>query len=139
MDLKLIHELTQQQITDLHNLYQSEWWAKGRMLEDVRKMVEHSDEIIAYCDPETDRLVAFSRVITDYVYKALILDVIVAKEFRNQNLGRKLMDSICNHPPLKSVRHRELFCLPELIPFYQKWGFSEEVDGIRLLRKTNLP
>jgi GNAT superfamily N-acetyltransferase len=82
-------------------------------------------------------LVAFSRVITDYVYKALILDVIGAPEFRNRNLGRRLMDAVCEYPPLTAVRHFELFCLPELIPFYQKWGFTDEVNGLRLLRKTN--
>jgi hypothetical protein len=45
--------LNDSQIIDLYNLYQSEWWTKGRKLEDVRKMVDHSDEVIAFSDPET--------------------------------------------------------------------------------------
>lgn len=37
---------------------------------------------------------AFARILTDYVYKALILDVIVEPAYRGRGLGRLLMESI---------------------------------------------
>ena len=136
MSLSLIDRLTEEQILDLERLYQAEWWTKGRQLSDVRKMLENTDVITAFCDYDSQKLVAFARVITDYTYKALILDVIVDASYRGKNLGRALMDAIVAHPQLKSVRHFELYCLPELVPFYKKWGFTEELGELRFMRRV---
>ena len=66
---------------------------------------------------ESDELVAF---LTDYVYKALVLNVIVAEAYRGSGLGARLMDAVMGHPRLRDVRHFELYCLPELTPFYER-------------------
>ena len=97
-------------------------------------MLEGSDIIIAFCDPDMKRLIAFARVLTDYVYKALIFDVIVAASHRDHGLGRALMEAILSHPRLKTVRHLELYCLPELIPFYRQWEFTEDLGRLRFVR-----
>jgi hypothetical protein len=46
------------------------------------------------------------------------------------------MDALLEHPSLKTVRHLELYCLPELIPFYRRWGFTDELGELRFLRRT---
>lgn len=129
-----VDTLSESQIEDLHRLYQNEWWTKGRTLEDVRRMLDGSPVIVASADPETGHLIAFARVITDGVYKALILDVIVDESARKTGLGKALMDAITSHPALASVEHFELYCRPELIPFYERWGFKE--PDIRFLRMS---
>ena len=40
------------------------------------------------------------------------------------------------HPELAAVIHLELFFLPELLPFYEKLGFSTEMGGVRLMRRN---
>lgn len=137
MPVEMISHLTGAQIDDLHALYQLEWWTKGRTLEDVRRVVQHSDIIVAFCEADTKRLVAFTRVLTDYVYKALVFDVIVAASHRATGLGKQLLDTVVHHPNLKSVRHIELYCLPELMPFYQQWDFNAELGTLCLMRRTN--
>lgn len=134
MEFKLVHTLTERQVRDLVEMYQKEWWSRGRRPEDVEAMLKHSNEIFALTEPVSGRLVGFVRVLTDYVYKALIFDVIVAKEYRDRGLGRVLMDSICNHPSLRSIRHMELYCLPDMVPLYRKWGFTDDLGELRLLR-----
>jgi len=136
MTLETIEQLTDDQVKDLHRLYQAEWWTKGRKLADVERMLQHCDVIVAYCDSESKQLVAFARVLTDYVYKALIFDVIVEDSYRNKGLGRGLMEAILNHPSLKSVQHFELYGLPEMIPFYQKWSFTTELGELRFMRRS---
>ena len=136
IDFEAIDHLTESQMAELCAMYQSEWWTKGRELADVRRMLDHCDVIVAFCDPKTKRLVAFARVLTDYVYKALIFDVIVAASHRNRGLGRGLMDAIVQHPKLKSVRQFELYCLPELVPFYRQWGFTEDLGRLRFMRRA---
>jgi len=37
-------------------------------------------------------------------------------------------------PRLSRVKHFELYCLPELEPFYESFGFSTEAGGVRLMR-----
>lgn len=28
------------------------------------------------------------------------------------------------------------YCLPEMIPFYERWGFSDKIGGIQLMYKN---
>ena len=137
MAFEAIDRLSEAQIEDLHRLYQNEWWTKGRTLDDVRRMLAHSDVLFGFCERDSKRLVAFARVLTDYVYKALVFDVIVDAACRQQGLGAALMDAIVRHPQLATVRHIELYCLPELIPFYQRWGFTAELGELRFLRRSS--
>jgi predicted GNAT family N-acyltransferase len=128
-------KLDERHVRELHALYQGEWWTRGRSLDDVRRVVEHSGLVFAISDQADDRLLAFARVLTDRVFKALIFDVIVAPDRRAEGLGRRLMDFIVAHPNLESVRHIELYCLPEVVPFYEKWGFSTDVAGVTFMRR----
>lgn len=130
------NRLTGEQIEQLWRLYQSEWWSRERKLEEVRRAVEHSDLLFAFSDPASGRLVAFARVLTDFVYKAVIFDVIVERSHRELGLGRRLLDAIVSTPALLFVEHIELYCLAELVPFYEKWGFTTDLGGLRLMRKA---
>ena len=129
-----IDQLTDKQIDDLMKMYQSEWWTRGRERSDVEVMLKHSSIIVGFCESDTRKLVAFARVLTDYVYKALVFDVIVEGSLRRSGLGAALMEKIVSHDLLRSVRHFELYCGPDLVPFYRKWGFSDWLDELRFMR-----
>jgi RimJ/RimL family protein N-acetyltransferase/GNAT superfamily N-acetyltransferase len=134
--LHRINTLSESQIEDLYRLYQNEWWTKGRTTEDIRRMLDGSPLIVAFADPQTHRLKAFARVITDGVYKALVLDVIVDQSARKTGLGKALMDAITSHPALAKVQHFELYCKSDMIPFYERWGFKEPAPDLRFLRMS---
>jgi GNAT superfamily N-acetyltransferase len=127
------------QIEQLWHMYQAEWSTRGRKMEDVRRAVHHSDLIFAFCDSETGRLAAFARVLTDYVYKAVIFDVIVDRPHRDSGVGRLLLDAITSHPALLFVEHMELYCRPELVAFYRKWGFAADPGELCFMRKKQKP
>ena len=65
------------QVDDLLRLYGSEWWSSERTRADVERMLLGSDLLCAIVERESDSLAAFARVLTDRVYTALVLDVIV--------------------------------------------------------------
>lgn len=134
--MNIIYTLTEKHISQLHSLYQQEWWTKTRSLEETRSCVIGSQICIGLVD-ETSDLVGFSRVLTDYTFKALIFDVIVLKNHRGKGLGDKLLSLIKEHPKLKSVKHFELYCLPEMSDFYAKHGFTADVGEIKLMRLIN--
>jgi hypothetical protein len=136
MNLIPITSLNGAQTQQLYELYQGEWWTQGRKLEDVAQMLQFSDFVFGYTQ-EDGNWVAFARVLTDRVFKALVLDVIVARSCRKNGLGRRLLNDISTHPILGKVKHIELYCLPELVPFYEQWGFSCNTGGIVLMRRPN--
>ncbi len=107
----------------LVNLYRQAPWARGRTADDVRIMLTHTDIVVSAWDGP--RLVGFGRVLTDYVYRASIWDVIVDKEYQGQDIGTGIMQRILHHPDLKRV---ELFwlCTRDKQSFYEKLGFSSK-------------
>lgn len=135
MTFDVVHRLSEEQIQQLHYLYQAEWWTQGRTLNAVRMMLANTHLLFGFCDPTTHQLIAFARVLTDRVYKAFIFDVIVDTSYRNRGLGLSLMETICTHPDVQTVRDVELYCKPDMMLFYRKLGFSEDLTTRRLMRQ----
>ena len=90
--------------------------------------------VIGVLDDE-DRLQAFARVLSDFVFKALLFDVIVASAYRGKGVGEQLMDAVYHHPKLREVRHFELYCHPEMANFYRRYGFVETDSKLQLMRR----
>jgi ribosomal protein S18 acetylase RimI-like enzyme len=106
----------------LHKLFRQAPWAKERTIEDAKVMLRHTD--VALCAWDGDQLVGFGRVLTDFVYRATIWDVIVDKAYQKQGIGAEIVRRLLNHPRL---RHVELFWLCTRRPsFYEKLGFSSK-------------
>lgn len=120
-------------------LFQSAWWTKGRSPETVERMLAGSDLVIGLVDPTSDRLVGFARAITDHVFLAVVLDVIVDSEYRGTGLGAQLMDELLASAELAEADSIELVCQPELVDFYRRWGFTDSVGRSLLMRRTSNP
>ncbi len=130
-------QLEPDRVPELRRLYAETWWAADRDEARVARIVAGSDLVFAVIDLDVDRLVGFSRVLTDHSYIALLLDVIVDKYRQGTGLGRLLMSTVMEHPTLASVETVELVCPPSLVGFYSRWGFSDSVGNSRLLRRTS--
>lgn len=106
----------------LLKLFHQAPWAKDRTLDETREMLRHTD--LALCAWDGDQLVGFGRVLTDFVYRATIWDVIVDRAYQRQGIGTQIVERILTHPRLKKV---ELFWLCTRRPgFYEKLGFSSK-------------
>ena len=134
--MKAIYSLDENHIVQLHELYQQEWWSKDRTIYETRVCVSGSQVCIGLVDSQNN-LVGFVRVLTDYIFKAFIFDVIVRKSERGSGLGDILISLVKMHSQIQGVKHFELYCLPEMFNFYIDRGFSTDVGEVRLLRKIN--
>jgi predicted GNAT family N-acyltransferase len=132
MNYQVVNQLDETQISELVELYKNEFWSHNRTYQGVVKMLAASDIIIALVN-EKKELIAFCRILTDFVYRGVLYDVIVKPSYRKMGFGAKLLDEVVNHPQLKEVENMALFCLPEMIPFYQRWGFTNEVVKLELM------
>ncbi len=138
---RIVATLTESQVSDLMDLYKNEFWCDKRTREDVVRMLAATDVIIGLVDegdgvpPRKLRLIGFTRIMTDFVYRGTILDVIVHPTYRKMGLGKVLMDAVLNHPQLQAVENLSLNCLPKMIPFYKRWGFTDDIGEMKFMRK----
>lgn len=112
----------------LRALLQQTDWADRRSPLDIQRMLDHSQITLGVWNE--DRLIAFSRVLTDDIYRALVDDVVVHSQFRNQGIASAMLDKL-----LKRLQHVEqimLDCAPDLCGFYARFGFQAK-DGASML------
>lgn len=121
----VIHQLTSAQVEQLHQMYLQEWWSNKRDLADVVSLLDNSDLLFGLWDEEAQRLAGFCRILTDWVYRAIVFDVIVAADYRGQGLGAELIKQVTHHPQLSQVECIQLFCMADKQPFYEKYGFGQ--------------
>jgi len=136
MNYQVVEQLSETQISDLLDLYKNEFWSQRRTREEIEKMLAASDIIIGLVD-ECDHLIAFTRVLTDFIYRATVYDVIVKPSHRNMRLGSKLMELVINHPKLYSVEVVALYCLLEMMSFYEHLGFTADVGELQMMFRVN--
>lgn len=79
----------------LLRLYHQAPWAHTRELDQVRTMLAQTDVIISAWDGP--RLVGFGRVLTDYVFRVSIWDVIVDREYQGRKVGTQIVRRILDH------------------------------------------
>lgn len=121
---KITNKLSEHHIDQLHELYKKEWWSEKRTREQVDLVLKHTSIIIGIIEKETDTLVAFSRILTDYCKYAYVYDVIVNSNFRKQGLGKVLLQAVLDNETVKDLKYVELTCRKNMIPFYEKFGFD---------------
>ncbi len=117
-------------------LYRDTEWAKDRTVEETQAILAESSLVFSLW--EENRLVAFARVLTDFVVRAVIFDVIVHPDSQGKGLGRLLMEKLLAHPSLEKM---PVFFLltKDKQPFYAKLGFLKStdysVDAMLLIRE----
>jgi GNAT superfamily N-acetyltransferase len=130
--VRQVDRLTPPQVDQLIEWFATLWWIHGRTRAGVETMLDHC-VVIALVD-EGDRLAAFARVISDQVYKALILDVVVDEARRGTGLGAAIMDAVLAHPVVAGCEHLELYCAPDMVAFYERYGFTSELGTLTFMR-----
>lgn len=135
MGWQFIDRLQAHHIAQLHALYRNEWWANARTEEEASLVLQGSSLTIGVVD-EQDNLIAFTRVLTDYIFKAFIFDVIVSPDWRGKGLGDALVQQIKTNERLTRVKHFELYCKGDMIDFYTRHGFTHELGDLNLMRWT---
>ena len=62
-------------------------------------------------------------------------DVVVAYRDNGKLVGFARVLDVVSHPRLSGVRHFELYCLPELVPYYEHFGFTRAPGRVILMRR----
>ncbi len=133
MKYKFIKMLDKKQVSTLHKLFKKEWWTSTRTKNDIKIMLKNTDIIIGIVNEEK-KLIGFARILTDSIFKAEIYDIIIHDKYRNKKLGSALINKILKHEKLSNVKQFNLQCKEEMIPFYKKSGFIDDLGNLVYMR-----
>ncbi|WP_227374507.1 GNAT family N-acetyltransferase [Haladaptatus halobius] len=120
---------TAEELLELYREY--EWW-DDREEFDVRRALRSTDEVVllrAGREQDESEPVATARILTDYVYYAMVYDVIVAADRRGTGVGRELLTAVREHPRLQEVSP-SLLAREGLVPFYESCGFDVADEAV---------
>ncbi len=116
------------------SLLADQWWSKGRTYDDLEKILDHTDLIYVIRCPDTNTVVGFARVLTDYYYVATIYDVVIASEHQHKGVGKQLIQYILSCSELSKIHHIDLSCKNNVLDFYKDLGFETLDKSLNFLR-----
>lgn len=133
MSVQETSTLSNAQVCQLETMFADTYWAADRTVAGIEEMLNESDLVVALEESDTETLVAFARVLTDFTYRAFVEDVLVARPFRGEDYGRELVERVIEHPDLSAVDSFTLGCETDLVPFYEQFGFERLAEGMAVL------
>lgn len=117
--------------SDLQDLYQFTKWGRSRSLEQIARMLDGTSMCFSVRDQ--GHLVAFCRVLTDYVFRASLWDILVHPDYQGKGLGSRLLTYALDHPALKNIPITVTYT-SELTGFMGRLGF-EPREGLLILQR----
>ena len=116
---------------ELQDLYRFTKWGRSRSLEQIEKMLEGTS--MCFSVRYNGKLVAFCRILTDFVFRGSLWDILVHPDHQGKGLGSSLLRYALTHPSIRSVPVIVTYT-SELIEFMCKLGF-ETRDGLLILQR----
>lgn len=124
----LRHVRAMEQLQQLFN--NNSFWGRSRALPGLHVMLRGSEAVVsAWHEGE---LVGFGRCTSDGSYRAVLWDVVVARNQEGQGLGRRLVGTLLAAPAVASAE-RVYLMTTNSHGFYERLGFHE-VTSQRLMR-----
>ena len=112
-------------LDQLMPLMKQTYWAADRSAADVLTTLQNSVCFGAYDD--TDTLVGFARVVTDFVSHWYLCDVIVDEKHRRQGIGKMLMAAIVADE--RFAKAPALLKTKDAHGLYRQYGFLDADPG----------
>lgn len=107
----------------INTLLQNSYWANGRNASVMHDAITNSLNYAIF-ETDTERLIGYARVVTDYATIFYLCDVFVDLEFRGRGLGKKLIEHILLRED-KLIGISGLLKTGDAKPLYEKYGFEE--------------
>jgi ribosomal protein S18 acetylase RimI-like enzyme len=108
-------------LDELHRFLSTEaYWALGRPRETVERLVREASRVVGLYHGE--RLIGFTRTVSDGVSFAYLADVYVLPEFRGRGLGIELVKEAVDGSPFAD--RKWLLHTGDAYDLYKKLGFG---------------
>ncbi len=109
------------QASELQSLFKQTSWAKNRTVEHIELLLKNTRNYVLIKDKS--RLIGYGRALSDGVYRAILDDIVVDKDYRKQGVGNQIVQELLHQ--LTNVEQVFLNTKPGLENFYNNHGFSK--------------
>lgn len=116
-------ELLQKDQEKIWQLLKNCFWSKNIPLAYVARFINYSLCFGIY-EENSNLLMGFGRVISDYTTYAYVCDIVIAEEYRTCGIGNALINQIMSHPELQGLKTWSLRTTEEARKLYQNYGFK---------------
>ncbi|MDR1020621.1 MAG: GNAT family N-acetyltransferase [Synergistaceae bacterium] len=117
---------------DLRDLYRFTHWGRSRTLEQIERMLCGSN--LCFSVRHDAKLVAFCRMLTDFVFRGSIWDILVHPDHQGRGLGTKLITYALSHPAVRDIPIITSYS-SDLVLFLKRQGF-EYREGLMVLQRV---
>ncbi len=100
------------------------YWAQGRPRAATERAFANS---LAFGLYDGTRQIGMARVVSDFAVFAYLCDVFIHEDYRGNGVGKWMLESILDHPDLKSIR-RWMLATRDAHGFYRRYGFDAPHD-----------
>jgi ribosomal protein S18 acetylase RimI-like enzyme len=114
----------------VRRLYETVTWGHARGDDGVRAAIEASVAVGAW---DGDKLIGFTRALSDGRYRAYIEDVMIDPEYRGKGIGERMVAHLLED--LENIEIVSLFCEPGRVAFYGRNGFERSETQVMMHRK----
>ena len=109
------------------------FWGRGRRPAGLLRSLRGSDVIVSTWDGE--ELVAVGRATSDGIYRAVLWDVVVRRDWEGRGAGRAVVNRLLSAPPVRCAERVYAMTTHGMV-FYQRLGFhKEEKQHLMLLQR----
>jgi len=119
---------------DIHfiqNFLKDTYWAKNRTIETLQISIDNS---LCYGISLDDEQIGFSRVISDLVSIAYLMDVFIIDKHRGKGYSTILVNAMMNEPKLQEIKIWGSATLDAHF-LYKKFGFTSVENPEKLMEK----
>ena len=97
-------------------------WVHGRNFDQLRRLLTGSDAIVSLWRSEL--LVALGRATSDSFSRAVLWDIVVARDLLGRGLGRRVVEELLQSPAVAGVERVDLMTTSSA-GFYRQQGFRD--------------
>lgn len=133
MNYTIIEGYDRMDFAKIMALLKQTYWADKRPEEQVRRSIENSRCYGVYLE-ETQKLVGFARVISDFATTYYLCDVIIDETYRHCGLGSALVSHIENAPEYQGLRG--ILITRDAHALYEKFGY-QTLNGRAMVKGLN--
>ncbi len=119
---KIVDDIKKMDFAKITAMLKDAYWSEGIGIDEVKQGADNSTLVVGAFTKEGTQ-VGYSRVISDKIRFAYILDVYVDENFRRQGIGQAMINFILNHLTLKDV-YQWLLITKDAHGIYRKVGFK---------------
>jgi GNAT superfamily N-acetyltransferase len=117
---------------ELQDLCRYTEWGRSRSVEGIEVMLAKTG--MCFSARHDMRLVGFCRILTDFIYRAMLCDVVVHPEHQGKGLGSALVDYALTHPAVAKIPLVMTYT-EDWIPFMASRGFETREGAMVTLRR----